>query len=289
MSKTVLTLLSVVGFFAFLIIFFPTLDKYIDTGADFINAGLIAAHAFFLFLVFVGISAHSSGIKKKRFFGNTASIFGFIFGICISWFGSTKANEFFVVIGVLLVFTLPPIIYLITGRTLVPLTKYPTNWITVDHRIIDKAEDKAFEDVEKEKVGISKKIIPYLLTIILYGFFLHQNFDARMQETNRRNHAQEILNHFDFFKKFYEEHNMYPTNAPITEKTTIEGGDKGATIEYELSVNFENNVIDITFGKGAFGEESYNITLIPKNEGSGINWDCKGGNLPAKYRPPACI
>lgn len=111
---------------------------------------------------------------------------------------------------------------------------------------------------------------------------------ARRSEYNRRKHAQEIFGHFDYFKNFYEEHNMYPTNAPITEKHTIEGVDKGITIEYELSVNFENNVIDIIFGKGAFGEEPFNITLIPKRKGSNIIWDCTGGNLPTKYRPENC-
>jgi len=111
---------------------------------------------------------------------------------------------------------------------------------------------------------------------------------ARRSEYNRRKHAQEIFDHFDYFKNFYEEHNIYPTNAPITEKHTIEGVNKGITIEYELSVNFENNVIDIIFGKGAFGEEPFNITLIPKREGPNIIWDCTGGNLPAKYRPEIC-
>lgn len=143
--------------------------------------------------------------------------------------------------------------------------------------------DEDTKNTKKDRSGCF--VILFIIGSLILFFIVTGN---PYTEYGRRIHAQEILNKLDHYKDFYEEHNIYPTNAPLTEIETIDGGHKGETIEYELSINFENNVINIIFGEGAFGEEAFNLTLIPKKEGSNIIWDCKGGSLPAKYRPQAC-
>lgn len=223
------------------------------------------------------------------------AVFCTILGVSLSVFSvmnillvTPPQDPFFWIVGVIL-FLIPSIYIAIRGILYIYNTY--KNRINVDSEDIQKSIDEISEQPEQKKANSSLKIgnifagglgIIFLL-LCLYVYLVGSGQKKYFLEKEAKTHVVSILQKTAMARDYYKEYGRFSSAYNYqTEKIVFNG------MEYEVSFRIENNMIDIVFGEGAFGEESYNITLVPKDEGTGIIWDCTGGSLPYEYRPPGC-
>jgi hypothetical protein len=140
-------------------------------------------------------------------------------------------------------------------------------------------------DKKKKESGCLVPIVIFVILLIAFFKFMGNPYT----EFNRRVHVEKAIDKIANIQKQYENGRELSNQIVLTEDIVEDDvGKESAPMIYTLVISVENQIINIRFSEGAFGEEPFNIIFKPVHNGEEIYWDCQGGNLPYKYRPPAC-
>lgn len=128
-------------------------------------------------------------------------------------------------------------------------------------------------------------LIELLIVVAIIGVLAAIALPA-YQDYTRRTHVAEGLTVAteakDAVSEFFGTHNRYPANnssAGLALPTSIVGNAVSM-------VTVDHGKVTITYNERVVAGAS--VILSPLSSAGGIGWSCKGGMVPAAYRPVAC-